>query len=214
MRQRPPKPEGREKSPRFKKKDASVNPGDKIPSPFSRALLKSTLSEEAMIDRLVSLEASDDSTVAIMAAAYLENRLELILAHSFVNLDREEYARIFDGAGNSILGTFSAKIRMAYAMKLIHRNPYKALFLINAIRVAFAHSLTIVRFDNPAIAADCQQLRGISPNLTSAAGLMSSLIPGADESARDIFLKIVFALYISLDAKRIKLKVDGDWPPT
>jgi hypothetical protein len=199
MRQRPAKPADRESAPRFKKKDASVE--DRLPLASSRALLKATLSEEDMVTVLIGLNISEDPTVAIMGAAYLENRLELLLAQSFRQLPKDEYARIFDGAKNGILGSFASKIRMAYATKLIHRNPCKALFLINAIRVAFAHSLTIVKFDNPLIIKDCGQLRLMSSTLTFA----SALIPAENENAREVYLKIVTALYISLDAARIKM---------
>ncbi len=75
-----------------------------------------------------------------MGAAYLENRLELILKGAFRTLDKDEAARIFDGSKSGILGTFSSKIRIAYPMRLLHRNPYKAILLINDVRNVFAHS--------------------------------------------------------------------------
>jgi hypothetical protein len=50
-----------------------------------------------------------------MGAAYLEHVLEVYLRTVFKPLSKNDDTRMFDGAAGGILGTFSNKIRIAYA---------------------------------------------------------------------------------------------------
>jgi hypothetical protein len=71
----------------------------------------------------------------------------------------DEDKRMFDGARNGILGTFSNKIRVAYALGLLPPEAYADLLIINDIRNAFAHSLhRNVDFNNDHIKDDCAKL--------------------------------------------------------
>ena len=63
-------------------------------------------------------------------------RLELLLKSKFCYLTPAEDRRLFDGAQNGILGTFSAKIRVAYAMGILIGPVYDDLLIINDIRNA------------------------------------------------------------------------------
>jgi hypothetical protein len=79
-------------------------------------------------------------------------------AHFTAILIKQEEKRLFDGAQNGVLGTFSAKIRMAYALGLLLNEVYYDLLIINGIRNAFAHSLHEVYFDNQHITSSCEKL--------------------------------------------------------
>jgi DNA-binding MltR family transcriptional regulator len=106
-----------------------------------------------------NLKLMDDAGIALMGAAYLDHALELLLKSQFRPLSPDDERRLFDGAQNGILGTFSAKIRMAYAIGLLLDELYHDLLLINGIRNAFAHSLhNDVFFTNDLIIADCEKL--------------------------------------------------------
>ena len=181
------------------------SPTDKILSASSKALLKKMPSDDEMTEIIVGLVDGDDRTAAIMGAAYLEYGLGLLIKAAFRPLGTQEEGRIFDGAQGGILGTFSAKIRIAYAMKLLHRNPYKALLLINDIRNVFAHSLNVVDFRNPLIIDDCIKLSNISPHLTKHA----KLIADKAEPAMHIYVKIIVALYLSMEQETTRLKSIG-----
>ena len=104
---------------------------------------------------------------------------------------------MFDGAGGGILCTFSAKIRIAYAMKLIHKKVYEALILINEIRNVFAHSLHKIDFNHELITKDCRKLGMISPAISSATGMFQ---PAYIEPTK-IYTKIVGLLYRSIRYK-------------
>jgi DNA-binding MltR family transcriptional regulator len=96
----------------------------------------------------------------MMSVAYLDHALELLLKSNFESrLSAAEGKRMFGGSQSAILGTFSAKIRTAYAFGLLFQEVYRDLLIINDIRNAFAHSLhQNIHFSNRYIAEDCDKL--------------------------------------------------------
>lgn len=160
--------------------------------PASRRLLKELPTEAEIAKRLISLRRYGHQATAIMGASYLENALEFLLRKIFRDLHREDDDRLFDGAQGGILGSFSAKIRLTYAVKRIHENPYKALLLINDIRNVFAHSLHRVSFNSDEVKKDCQSLYAISSELSSAASLHDG------DAAIDIYAGIIRTLYYAI----------------
>ena len=148
-----------------------------------------------MNEIMSDLKAFGPQATAIMSAAYLDHALELYLRASFVEFSRkEDDQRMFDGAAGGVLGSFSAKIRTAAAMGLIHQRVFRALILINDIRNAFAHSLHVVDFSHEAISADCKQLAEISVVLSRAAGVKFN----SPNEEIDIFSGVVSVLYRSI----------------
>ena len=163
----------------------------------SKKLLKELPPKETMDEIISDLMALGPQATAIIGAAYLEHSLELLLRTSFRALSKGDDRRMFDGAARGILGTFSAKIRIAYATKLIHKKVYEALLLINEIRNVFAHSLHKVDFGHELIKKDCRQLGMISPRMSSATGMVQ---PALIEPIK-IYTKIVGLLYRSIRYK-------------
>jgi len=164
----------------------------------SRKLLKELPSEGKMSELMFNLKEQGDQTTAIMGAAYLEHALELLLKTFFRPMPKkEDQDRLYSGASGGALGTFSAKIRIAYAAGIIHEKVHDALLLINDVRNVFAHSLHKVDFKNELVARDCQTLRNISPRLSEAARFKES----TPAEPIDIYSGIVAVLYHSIRAK-------------
>lgn len=107
-----------------------------MPRSASRKLLDQMPSSDEMLEILSSLKLMDDAAAILMGAAYLDHGLELLLKSKFCYLTPAEDRRLFDGAQNGILGTFSAKIRVAYAMGILIGPVYDDLLIINDIRNA------------------------------------------------------------------------------
>jgi hypothetical protein len=126
----------------------------------SKKLLGHLPTDEEKAAIIASLRQMDGAVLALMSASYLNHVLEItIRLHFSGRLTQDEDDRMFNGAQNGILGTFSNKIRMAYALGLLPSEAYKDLLLINDIRNAFAHSLhSHVDFDNNLIGDDCAKL--------------------------------------------------------
>ena len=76
-------------------------------------------SDEEMERTLFGLLDNTDYAAAVTGASYAEYALEILLVARFRKLGREDHERMFDGAAGGILGTASAKIRLAYAIRLI-----------------------------------------------------------------------------------------------
>lgn len=162
-------------------------------SASSRKLLKELPSAEVMQERLLTLLNQSDQAIALAGPAYLDHALETLLEARFRTLSREDRARMFDGAQGGILGTASAKIRLAFAMELIRDETYRDLLLINDIRNVFAHTLHHCDFDSPLIAQDCAKLSSFKPDVFAA----------IQQTARQRFVHNILTLYVEI-LERVK----------
>ena len=103
---------------------------------------------------------------AITAAAYVERTLEEYIASNLVNNDEKTRKCLF--VGDSPLASFSAKIRLAYAMGLISQAIRDDLDTVREIRNAFAHSIRHADFANPEVVIVCKRLRLIPEDVKIA----------------------------------------------
>jgi hypothetical protein len=93
---------------------------------------------------------------ALVTAGLVEDWLEKLLLAAGRELTNDEATRIFGPMGP--LGTFSAKIEIAYMFDLIEKQVRDDLRLIKGIRNNFAHTTRFVSFGSDHIAKDCQKL--------------------------------------------------------
>jgi hypothetical protein len=107
---------------------------------------------------LHEIHTLDDRSVAILAAVHLESSLEAAILTKMIPLPENEVNEIFSGDA-APLSTFSAKIRMAFAMGILGPQTRKDLNIIKNIRNAFAHAQRPVKFDTPEIATACAQIQ-------------------------------------------------------
>lgn len=116
-----------------------------------------------------------DRSVGIIAATFLESRLELALKSRLTDRPRlprtkkrksgEEEKQhtslfniLFDNYDSSPLGTFSAKIKMGLAIGLFGLKTYSDLEIIREIRNIFAHQKDKRTFHTPQIRDLCELL--------------------------------------------------------
>lgn len=102
--------------------------------------------------------SSSDRAAAIMWSSFLEVGLERLLAcmlRSDLSPDDRKNVFGFGGALNS----FSSKIVMAYALKLIGPQTRFDFDQIKFLRNVFAHSWTSISFETPEVSAVCDQLK-------------------------------------------------------
>ena len=98
---------------------------------------------------LEELKAGTDRETAILAGAYLEQGLAILLS-KFIIQDEEVITNLFDGTF-SPLNTFNQKILTAYSLGLVSQQEYHDLKIIKDIRNKFAHELQGITFDNEQI---------------------------------------------------------------
>ncbi|MHC2436336.1 hypothetical protein [Bradyrhizobium sp. USDA 4451] len=120
-------------------------------------LIKDRPTEDQQIDVLQALRTAPDHMLAITAAAYVDYALEMVIRERF-RIDKDEDARIFDGAQNGFLATASSKVTIAYAARFIEKMSRDDLRIINRVRNTFAHSMHQIDFKHPEVSAKCRKL--------------------------------------------------------
>ena len=97
-----------------------------------------------------------DRAAVLICASLLDHALETAILSYFVQLDQNEHRDIF--AEDGPLSTFSAKIRLAYALGIFGPNTKKDLVVIQSIRNAIAHSRSHLNFQSPEIVEACRHI--------------------------------------------------------
>lgn len=110
----------------------------------------------------IALQVESDRATALMAAAFLEDYLSKLISCFMVEnslVSREIFAH------NGPLGTFSAKIDIAYMLALISPAVRKDLHLLRKIRNEFAHTAKPLEFTEHRIKSRCEELKctGFAP---------------------------------------------------
>jgi hypothetical protein len=91
------------------------------------------------------IEESHDRAAAVVAAAFVEDRLATALK-ARLHQDETITDNMFRSSGP--LGTFKAKIDLAYLVGLCSKQAHSDLEIIRRIRNEFAHELTTKTFEN------------------------------------------------------------------
>lgn len=102
-----------------------------------------------------SLSPETDRGCALMAAAFLDSELELLIRSCVVD-DRGVSDEVLGQA--KPLGTFSSRIDVAYLLGLISLGARRDLHLIRKIRNEFGHVHHPLSFTDQAIASRCREL--------------------------------------------------------
>lgn len=125
--------------------------------------LRAITRTEPTIEHLEALEAelytsgSDRATV-VMFGSFVEDHLGRLLASIMrPDLNSKDRQQIFEFEG--AVGTFSSKIVMAYALKLIGPITRSDLNLVRFLRNEFAHSRMPFGFRTPEVRAVCSHLQ-------------------------------------------------------
>jgi hypothetical protein len=109
------------------------------------------------LDRELYNSGSDRATV-VMFGALVETHLErLLISKMRDDLNSKDKRQLFEYEG--ALGTFSAKIIVAYALKLIGPISRFDLDLVRFLRNEFAHSRVPFDFKTPEVRVVCEQLK-------------------------------------------------------
>lgn len=119
--------------------------------------LKRFGSEEPTTKDIRALEAElysgPDRTAGVVLASLVERSLGRLLRSSMRSDGVED---LFEPEG--LMGTFSAKIKIAYALNLIGPTTRHDLNIIRSLRNQFAHSRRPIRFTTPVVRIACQHL--------------------------------------------------------
>lgn len=101
------------------------------------------------------LQGESDRAVSLITAAFLDDALELLLRKCLI--DRAKITDELFGSDRP-LGSFSARVKMAYCLGHISRRTFEDLEVIRSIRNDFAHSRESITFATPSIRDRCMNL--------------------------------------------------------
>jgi DNA-binding MltR family transcriptional regulator len=102
---------------------------------------------------------SADRAEALIGASFIEKALEEAIKTKLQpKIDDPDFDYLFNENKNGPVSTLSAKIRIAYALKIIDEPAMHDLDTIRELRNHFAHSLGDVAFSTPAVVALCDSL--------------------------------------------------------
>jgi DNA-binding MltR family transcriptional regulator len=119
-----------------------------VPGPLGEQLRE-------VMDFRISLTSETDRGCALMAAAFLDDRMKSMLAARLVD-DQKVAQRVFEF--NGPLGNFSSRIDFAYLLGVLPNNARRDLHLVRAIRNKFAHTASAIEFDHPSVKPLCDSL--------------------------------------------------------
>jgi len=148
-------------------------------------------------ETILEIERQADRGAAIIACAYLEEFLVTAITSLLVD-DKNGIEKMFTGMGP--LATFSAKIEIAYLLKVITQDAAQDMHKIRKIRNDFAHNLRTLTFDTPYIKDRCKtllqrdQLRVVWEQLMTSVGHISE--------ARDVVDKLLMPMMTLPDTPR------------
>jgi hypothetical protein len=106
-------------------------------------------------------EVESDRGCALIAGSIAEDTLQEILKTKLVPLSNERVEELF--GVNGIIGSFSSKIRIAFAFRIIDAKVRDDYDRVREIRNVFAHARTPVYFNTPAIARSCKEFHSQLP---------------------------------------------------
>jgi hypothetical protein len=107
---------------------------------------------------LLNLLDHAETSKAIITAGIVEDWLQTLLLAAGRPLSNTQANQLFEVYGP--LGTFSARIDVAYFFKLVDEITYNDLRAIKNIRNTFAHAKTVLTFNSPDIVQKGQALTG------------------------------------------------------
>jgi hypothetical protein len=127
--------------------------------------------KQVLCDAFADIDRSEDRAAAIVAAAFLEDHLAIALK-TRLHQDEKILNDIFRSSGP--LGSFSAKIDLAFLIGLCSREAHKELHTIKDIRNEFAHRGLTRDFNS-------QRVRDLANNLTFGKKFKMTFTPADDE---------------------------------
>lgn len=159
----------------------------------------------------LSLRAETDRGCALMAGAFLDDQLVLLLRKVLVD-EKALVDTLFDFS--SSLGTFSARIDMCYALGIIPRDARRDLHLIRKIRNDFGHVARPLTFDDSRISSRCRELTYVTRHggttrdlFTSAALGVCAIIHAATEESKHA--EPASSVFSEVDANKLRDDIEN-----
>jgi DNA-binding MltR family transcriptional regulator len=126
---------------------------------MARAALKALSRKPATYTEIASTfkalkRQRSDRAIAILASALVEDALEDAIVARLSPLSKDDHASLFEGEGP--LSTFSARIRVGFALSIFGKITRDDLNCMRDIRNAFAHARISLKFTTREVTDACK----------------------------------------------------------
>jgi len=157
---KPPLPPGRKPSPRSRRlihlPESGLALGKATDTRSLTELTRAQISEEDLRAFGQEIKGNSDRTACIVLSSMIERSLEECLL-VYLNITDHNFRKLLlDRDGT--LSSFSANIRLGYALELYNRDFMKQFDVIRRIRNAFAHSEIPITFKTEAVKHELTKL--------------------------------------------------------
>jgi DNA-binding MltR family transcriptional regulator len=131
-------------------------------------LRKEIPSTNDVMSRLAAAQRASDYEAAILSASLLEYMLMQAIVSKLIPLGRDHLNSLFFDGGNAPLSTFSAKIKLSYALGIVSSETRLQIERVNDLRNHFAHHKDRASFDEESVKVECskfKQFKGIPEDM-------------------------------------------------
>lgn len=153
-----------------------------------------------------TLAQESDRGCVIIGASFLEYQLELLI-RAICRNDEESVKQVVDPLfkGYAPFATFSAKIKAAFALRLISSELKNQLDLIRKIRNDFAHGYSPVSFKTPQCQDRLQALIATAKAHGKVIGLDLDPFLKPDMPSPTVFAMIIGHIFGQIEQKRLQV---------
>jgi mannitol operon repressor len=109
-----------------------------------------THTDDQISSFLKELNTQTDRGAAIIAAAVLDELLQMVLVARFIELGSERKEALFERTG-APLSNLSARIEVAFAVGVINNQARLMAHFVREVRNSFAHRIEASSFDDPEV---------------------------------------------------------------
>jgi DNA-binding MltR family transcriptional regulator len=123
-------------------------------------LQKEIPSADDVMRRLAMAQLASDYEAAMLPASLLEYMLMQAITTKFIPLGQEHIDSLFSDGGKGPICSFSAKIKIAYALGILSSETRSQIERIRIVRNHFAHHKDKSSFDDDAVKIECLKFKG------------------------------------------------------
>jgi hypothetical protein len=125
-----------------------------------KELQKEIPSSDDVMRRLAMAQLASDYEAAMLPASLLEYMLKQAITTKFIPRGQDHLESLFSDGGKGPICSFSAKIKIAYALGILSSETRSQIERIRIVRNHFAHHKDKSSFDDDIVKVECLKFKG------------------------------------------------------
>lgn len=124
-----------------------------------KEIQRETPDTKDILSRLALAQTVNDYQAAMQSASLVEFMLMQALLTKFIPMGKDHLDGLFSDATNGPISTYSAKIKMSYALGIIGSETKSQLERVRIVRNHFAHVKDSTSFSDASVAFECAKFK-------------------------------------------------------